>query len=79
MLHDLTTNGIDAAALRHFDIKIGINLKQRDINWKIEVNPKQKLLFILRLAGYIDFIGQVRGKNDALYKRMKEEMEGAFA
>jgi len=57
MLHDLTKNGIEPAAQRHFNLK---NL------------PDEKLqqLFINRLNGYINFVGQVRGKNDAVYLKM---------
>jgi RNA-directed DNA polymerase len=57
MLHDMTTNGIDAATGRHF-------------NLKDDVNSKQQAFFIRRLEGYINFVGQVRGKDDAVYKKL---------
>ena len=58
MLHDLTTNGIDAAAQRHFKLKtpVGSEWQER---------------FIFRLDGYINFVGQVRGKEDAVYRKLK--------
>ena len=62
MLHDLTTNGIDAATQRHFNLK-GV------------VEPKHRGRFIYRLEGYINFVGQVRGKDDAVYRRLISCME----
>ena len=58
MLHDLTTNGVEAATRRHF-------------NLKKELDPKLCECFIHRLEGYINFVGQVRGKDDAVYRRLK--------
>ncbi|MDR1115262.1 MAG: reverse transcriptase family protein [Tannerella sp.] len=60
MLHDSTKNGIETAAQRHFNL----------------TNPpdeEQQQLFIHRLNGYINFVGQVRGKNDPIYQRMAGE------
>ena len=65
MLHDLTTKGIDNATQRHF------NLKE-------EIETKHKAKFIHRLEGYINFIGQVRGKNDSLYSKQKAIFETVF-
>ena len=65
MLHDMTTNGIDAATQRHFHLKNA-------------ANPQQRGRFIYRLEGYINFVGQVRGKNDTLYKRLKESFDAFF-
>ncbi|MBS1646734.1 MAG: RNA-directed DNA polymerase [Bacteroidetes bacterium] len=62
MLHDLTTNGIDVAAKRHF-------------NWSGETDAKQRSKFIHRLEGYIHFVGQVRGKNDAVYTKLKQPLD----
>ncbi|MDR0748405.1 MAG: reverse transcriptase family protein [Tannerellaceae bacterium] len=62
MLHDSTKNGIEAAAQRHFNL----------------TNPPgegEQLRFIHRLNGYINFVGQVRGKNDPLYRRMDCELQ----
>lgn len=59
MLHDATANGIDSAAQRHF-------------NLKDTPTDKQRLTFISRLEGYVNFIGQVKGKNNLVYLRFKE-------
>lgn len=58
MLHDMTTNGIDYATNRHF-------------KWSVKIETKHKAKFINRLEGYINFVGQVRGKNDKLYYKQK--------
>jgi RNA-directed DNA polymerase len=58
MLHDWTTNGIDAATKRHFNLSSESDTKQRD-------------KFIHRLEGYINFVGQVRGKDDSVYTKLK--------
>lgn len=62
MLHDLIANGIESATRKHFNIKG-------------EVASKLKSTFINRLNGYINFVGQVRGKEDEIYKRMKEQLK----
>ena len=58
MLHDFTRNGIDAATQKHFNLKSATAAEHR-------------AKFIQRLEGYINFVGLVRGKNDALYLRSK--------
>lgn len=65
MLHDLTTNGIDIATQRHFNING-------------EIDTKFKEIFINRLKGYINFVGQVRGKTDSLYFRFKSAFDSIF-
>jgi len=62
MLHDLIANGIDIAAQKHFNIE-----------GRIEEKLKSK--FINRLNGYINFVGQVRGKQDDFYRRLKEKFD----
>jgi RNA-directed DNA polymerase len=57
MLHDLKTNGIEEATIRHF------KLVRR-------ASPEHRLLFVNRLEGSIAFIGQVRGQSDPIYQRM---------
>ncbi|KHJ37786.1 retron-type reverse transcriptase [Pedobacter glucosidilyticus] len=57
MLHDLVKNGIETSVKKHFNIG---NIEQR-----------HKVIFINRLKGYINFVGQVRGKNDSLYLKQK--------
>lgn len=58
MLHDLTVNGAEVAAKNHF---------------KNNHKPLSTLQFqfLSRLKGHIDFIGQVRGKNDSIYLKFK--------
>jgi Reverse transcriptase (RNA-dependent DNA polymerase). len=57
MLHDLTKNGLETATQRHFNLT---NLS----------NEKQRQLFVNRLKGYINFVGQVRGHDDIIYQKM---------
>jgi RNA-directed DNA polymerase len=61
MVHDLTANGLEHATHRHFKTA--------------NVTQIQKVRFINRLLGYIQFIGQVRGKNDPLYIKYKTIMK----
>ena len=65
MLHDMTANGIDAAAQRHF-------------NSKTAVDSEPGRRFIYRLEGYINFVGQVRGKNDSVYQKLKQSFDTFF-
>jgi RNA-directed DNA polymerase len=65
MLHDLTTNGIDAATQRHLNIKTDIETKHR-------------LKFIQRLEAYINFTGQVRGQADLYYRKQKSIFDSVF-
>lgn len=62
MLHDLTRSGMLAAAQRHFKMA-----------WESEA--QLKMMFMYRLRGYINFVGQVRGKSDALFLRLKSSYE----
>jgi len=64
MLHDLTTNGIDLATKRHFNLK-GF------------VYSEQQTFFINRLEGYINFVGQIRGKNDSIYGKFKQQFDSS--
>ena len=55
----LRLNGIKAAAQKHYD--------------SIEfVSDKNCDAFLFKLKGYINFIGQVRGKEDEIYSRFLE-------
>jgi RNA-directed DNA polymerase len=63
MLHDLTTNGIKAATKRHFNLK------------NVVADSTQQQCFMSRLEGYINFVGQVRGKNDAVYLKFKSQKQ----
>ena len=43
-----------------------------------QINERQIAKFTNRLRGYIDFIGQVRGNDDALYLRNKSAFDDIF-
>ncbi|MFZ4740885.1 MAG: reverse transcriptase family protein [Bacteroidales bacterium] len=64
MLHDLTTNGVQLAVQRHF---LTANYEQR-----------HGAVFIHRLEGYINFVGQVRGKTDPIYIKHKTAFDKVF-
>jgi RNA-directed DNA polymerase len=66
MLHDLRFNGSTKATQNHF---------------KIEYKPSEddQLTFLQKLNGTINFIGQVRGKEDTVYVKMKGEFSSYFA
>lgn len=64
MLHDLTANGMTASVQKHFKLA---NIEQR-----------HKVTFINRLEGYINFVGQVRGKSDSLYIKHKTAFDDVF-
>jgi len=55
----LRLNGIKAADQKHYDSIECISDKNCDA-------------FLFKLKGYINFIGQVRGKEDAIYSRFLE-------
>ncbi len=57
MLHDLQKNGLERAAQKHFEGSA--------------LNAQLKDLFLSRLRGYISFIGQVRGRQDTTFLKMK--------
>lgn len=59
MLHDLTKNGIETSVQKHFKVT--------------NIEEMHKATFINRLDGYINFVGQVRGKYDSLYLKQKSE------
>jgi RNA-directed DNA polymerase len=61
MLHDLSLNGAELATRRHFNIRS-------------EVTPELISTFISRLTGYINFTGQVRGPEDYMYLKFKEQL-----
>ncbi len=56
MLHDLSTHGLLKASTHHFKAKQS-------------VSEGSQHKFLNRLEGYINFVGQIRGKEDALYHR----------
>ena len=61
MLHDLTKNGLSLATAKHFGVK--------------EADEKLQIHFLNRLNGYIQFIGQVRGKDDFIYRKFATVFE----
>lgn len=61
MLHDLEMNGIENAAKKHFGS-----------SYKSCTSQSQ---FLNRLEGYINFVGQIRGKEDVLFLKMKSTFE----
>lgn len=61
MLHDLTNNGLEIATKKNF-------------NLSNDIDEKYQSKFIHRLEGYINFVGQVRGINDALYIKQKKAL-----
>lgn len=63
MLHDLSKNGLESAALKHFG--------------RQTTNPALNTLFLNRLRASIAFIGQVRGAQDATYLKMKQAFQKA--
>jgi RNA-directed DNA polymerase len=62
MLYDALQNGVSKAAKKHFRLKN-------------EMSKMSETYFLNRLDGYINFIGQVRGKEDALVLKFKEEFK----
>ena len=66
MLYDLRVNGASKATQNHL---------------KIKYNPSEndQLTFLQKLNGIINFIGQVRGKKDTVYVKMKGQFSSYFA
>lgn len=65
IMHDIRLNGMNKAAQNH------LKLKQA---------PDEKIIsyFIHRLEGLINFVGQVRGRQDIIYVRFKNEFDEIF-
>lgn len=61
VLHHIKTEGIEEAAKKHYKVAIADQFVQ------------QKLLF--KLKGQIDFVGQVRGKEDGIYLKMLDKLK----
>lgn len=64
MLHDMTKNGVENATRKHFKTD--------------KIEERHLARFIRRLEGYINFVGQVRGKNDSLYLKQKAAFDSVF-
>jgi len=61
MSHDLAVNGKEAATRNHFNIQG-------------DVNPEMQEKFMNRLGGYVNFVGQVRGKTDFQYSKFRDKL-----
>ncbi len=62
MMHNLNTKGLNDTAFKHFN---GLDLNSKNISSS----------FLNQLDGYINFIGQVRGKEDVLYLKFRHELK----
>lgn len=58
MIHDLQSKGLESATRKHFAIRG-------------EVDKRYTSMFMSKLKGYINFIGQIRGREDGLYLKFK--------
>lgn len=64
MLHDLCLNGLDEAVKKHYKIQT--------------LTDEMRVTFLNRLRGYVNFIGQIRGKDDSVYKLFKNRFENSI-
>jgi len=89
MLHDWAVNGIEAATCRHFKQEYVVDAKLLEAIRKAyvyipafdpedAVDLKLQYHFINRLKGYINFVGQVRGKDDPVYRKFKQSFDVRF-
>lgn len=60
VLHDIKWNGMEKAAMKHYKMKT------------VDEKVLNTLLFSLR--GKLNFIGQVRGKNDLIYNKLRKDL-----
>ncbi|MBL0330058.1 MAG: hypothetical protein IPP64_11730 [Bacteroidetes bacterium] len=58
MLHDIKVNGIEKATMKHFKTLL--------------VDDQLVNTFVLKIKGKIDFVGQVRGKEDPIYNSLRQ-------
>jgi RNA-directed DNA polymerase len=63
MLHDLGENGIDKATKKHLKL------------YGLLIEQQHRAKFMNRLVGYINFIGQVKGRSDRSFVRLNEKLE----
>lgn len=61
LLHHIKTDGLEEAAKKHYKVVIADQFLQ------------QKLLF--KVKGQIDFVGQVRGKEDGIYLKLIDKLK----
>ena len=60
IVHSIKGMGVELAAAKHYGLT---ELQQVNV-------PK----FLRKIKGQIEFVGMVRGRNDAIYRRLKEEL-----
>ena len=65
MIYDMKVSGVENAAQKHFK-------KELDCDGKLTKK------FINRIEGYINFIGQVRGRNERVYMRLNSDFQKEF-
>lgn len=65
MIYDMKVSGVENAAKKHF-------------NKELDNEGKLIKKFIGRLEGYINFIGQVRGRNERVYMRLNSDFQMEF-
>lgn len=65
MIYDMKVSGVENAAKKHF-------------NKELDNEGKLIKKFTSRLEGYINFIGQVRGRNERVYMRLNSDFQKEF-
>jgi RNA-directed DNA polymerase len=65
MIYDMKVSGVENAAKKHF-------------NKELDNEGKLIKKFMYRLEGYINFIGQVRGRNERVYMRLNSDFQKEF-
>ncbi len=65
MIHDADKNGILNASIKHFKLR-------ESPTFEIQIS------FIRRLSGYLNFIGMVRGYDDYVYLKLKDDLTKCF-
>jgi RNA-directed DNA polymerase len=65
MIFDIKVSGIENAAKKHF-------------NKELDTEGKLIKKYINRIEGYLNFIGQVRGRNERVYMRLNADFQKEF-
>ncbi len=60
VLNDIKWNGIEKAAMKHYALKVA--------------DEKAKNTLILSMTGKINFVGQVKGKSDLVYNKLRQQL-----
>ena len=61
ILNDIKWNGLEKSAVKHYNV--------------IEADEKLIDTFLASISGKINFIGQVRGKSDLIYNKLRQELK----